>query len=125
MDTSLFVSLLQDELELSGYKVFKKDIFGEMPPNPPETFHILICNVIRISCDTFVLRRESYSESYIKLEWMLLNKDRSEILYKNITSGAARTGTRVGEWSVEESFRYAVRNLLADKSFVCLVHRDK
>jgi len=118
-----FRIVASEHLKSRGYTVMGGDnlLFGKDESSKAE--YQLGGTIQSILYNTYEPRAGNYGESSLTIEWQVYDVYRAQIVYTTTTKGYGKQ-PGVGSACIQEAFRSALDNLLADSGFVSTVKKS-
>lgn len=122
----LFNEVANEELREAGYQVIGSERLLFDVDEQWKAQFLLGARITDIKYNTYDDYRSVKNETTLSVKWELFDKSTREVIFRKKTLGDAELTDSLGTESIFLAFRYALRQLLADKSFVNkLILNDK
>jgi len=113
----LFNEVANEELREAGYQVIGSERLLFDADEQWKAQFLLGARITDIKYNTYDFRSEK-NETTLRVKWELFDKNTREVVFRKQTNGDAEVTESLGTESIFMAFRYALRQLLADESFV-------
>ena len=114
-------TIANEELKSAGYDVAEREVtLFETKDDTWQAKYLLGGTINSLTLNTYAPLAGGFSESTMYIEWELYDVDLRKTICKFASSGTGITKTD-GTFAMQEAFRYAMKNLLANEEFYALV----